>query len=97
MASAPKVKYDPLEAAKLGTDQAKAFQPDPAPVPAPEPDPQPPATPPPSPRPKFRVMKDFRVSIRGQVCNFKAGRVIDSAGYDVDGLRRQGLELEEVK
>lgn len=96
-----KTKYDPLEAAKLGTDQpqppaAEAFSTPKAPTKAKEFDVTD-ADPPPARRPRYTLLKDKRVSIRGQICDFKAGRVIDSAGYDVDNLRAQGCEMELIK
>ena len=95
MASA-KAKFDPLEAAKLGTD---APAPPPAPV-APVPQPAPAAAKPagaPAGRPKYVVTAPARVSVRGAVVDFKVGRVIDSAGYDVEMLRAHGVKLERVE
>lgn len=111
-----KAKYDPLEAAKLGTDKPAPKPPvkveappkkvdstaieefeTPAPgVPRKGTGEKEPAAPPP-PKPKYRLLKDKRVSIRGMICDFKAGRVFDSAGYDIDNLKAQGLELELIK
>lgn len=118
-----KAKYDPLEAAKLGTEKPAA--PKAATPTKPEPPKEAPpkkvdstaieefetppgkarkgtgekeATPaPPTAKPKYRLLKDKRVSIRGMICDFKAGRVFDAAGYDIDNLRAQGLELELIK
>ena len=96
---ATKTKYDPLEASKLGTDAQPAPSPEAFSTPkaAAAPAPTPPAADQPRRRPRFTVVKDKQVSIRGMLCSFKAGRVIDSAGYDVDQLRAQGLELEPLK
>lgn len=93
--ASPKTKFDPLEAAKLGTDAPPA----PAPNPPAAPSPPPPASPVQATapaRPKFRVTASARLSIRGQVVDLKVGRVIDSAGYDVDMLRAHGVKLEQV-
>lgn len=96
-----KTKYDPLEAAKLGTD-APAHQPAPAfetpkaqaPAPAPV---VPPAPDQPARRARYLLKESKRASIRGQICDFKAGRVFDSAGYDIENLKAQGLQLELIK
>lgn len=91
----PKVKYDPLEAAKLGPDVLAAQPPAPPAQPprvaVMDPDAAPPA------RPKFVVTKARRVSIRGNVVDMKVGRVLDSAGYDIEQLRSQGLECQQVE
>lgn len=98
---ASKTKYDPLEAAKLGTDQPPASDPSPFTTPAGMP---PEATfdvsdamPPPIRRPRYTLLKDKRASVRGQLIDFKAGRIFDSAGYDIGNLTGQGLELELIK
>lgn len=96
-----KAKYDPLEAAKLGTDapaqqQAPTFE-TPKAQAAAAPAPAVPAADLPPPRPRYRLMESKRASVRGQICDFKAGRVFDSAGYDIDNLKAQGLQLELIK
>lgn len=101
MAQGPKAKYDPLEAAKLGTDSAAPAASAPITTPQPSPakakdfdvsDVKPAAR-----RPRFRLLKDKRVSIRGQMCDWKAGRIVDSAGYDIDNVKSQGAELELIE
>jgi hypothetical protein len=93
-----KVKLDPLEAAKLGTD-APVNQTKPvAPVahkPVDDLDDEIDSTP--TRRPRFRVTQAKRVSIRGNMCDFKEGRILDSAGYNIEVLKAQGLQLELVK
>lgn len=104
-----RAKYDPLEAAKIGTDMpGNPAPPEPQPVFSPPPAPPAPKpkvektraadpVPAPAPRPRYKLLADKRCSIRGTMCDFKAGRVFDSAGYDIDMLRKQGCELELVK
>lgn len=97
MAAGSKAKYDPLEAAKLGTDNPRPEQPPAAPK-GPEDDVEADLDEPaPQKRARYKVKVAKRVSIRGQLCNFAVGRVIDSAGYNVDQLVGQGLELELIK
>lgn len=95
-----KTKYDPLEAAKLGTDQpptpaAEAFTTPTAAVTAPRESTD--DAPPPQRRPRFKLLADKRCSLSGQLISFKAGRIFDSAGYNIDNLRAQGCELELVQ
>lgn len=96
-----KAKYDPLEAAKLGTDAPSTPGESPfvtaASPPPPPKAPSPPAPDQPTSRPKYRLLESKRVSVRGQLCDFKAGRIFDSAGYDIENLKSQGLQLELIK
>ncbi len=97
MAAGSKAKYDPLEAAKLGTDNPKPEQP-PAPAKVADDDVESDLDAPTAPRrARYTVKVARRVSIRGQLCNFAAGRIVDSAGYNIDQLVGQGLELELIK
>lgn len=95
-----KAKYDPLEAAKL-VDPATGPTPDPAfKAPASLATTEPPPLPPPpgpSPHKVYRLTADKRASIRGQIIDFKAGREFSTAGYDIDNLKSQGLQLELIK
>jgi hypothetical protein len=96
-----RAKYDPLEASKIGTDEPPQKPPADFQTAAADRPPVPPSqgagAPAPARRPKFRVVKDARVSIRGQLCVWKAGRILDSAGYDIEHLRATGTELEVVQ
>jgi len=51
--------------------------------------------------PKFRVKRAWRGSIKGTITHFAEGRIINPRGYGgmpgIDGLKRLGVELEEVK
>jgi len=95
-----KAKYDPLESAKLGPDVAAAKPTAKAP-PGPQDvdvsDLDEPVPVQGSRRPRYRLLADKRASLAGQLIDYKAGRVFDSAGYDIDQLKRQGLELELVR
>lgn len=91
-------KYDPLEAAKLGTTpapsepaSAEASAPPVAEVELEDAE----ATP--SPHKRYLVKTDCRVSINGNQHPWKAGRVVDSAGYDIEKLLAQGVPLEQIK
>jgi hypothetical protein len=93
-----RAKYDPLESAKLGTDAppaAKAAQGRREPDDLDEDEASPSEAP--ARRPRYRVVKAKRVSIRGNVCDFKEDRILDSAGYDIESLKAQGLSLELVE
>jgi hypothetical protein len=51
---------------------------------------------------KFKVKNDlqngkgFPILLGGCLTHFPKGKIVDESAYDVDGLRRQGLELEEL-
>lgn len=52
---------------------------------------------------KFKVMNErghdgrgFPVLLNGTLTHFAKGKIVDSGAYDVDQLRRQGVELEEI-
>lgn len=101
-----RTKYDPLEAAKIGSD-SKPSSPTPSFSKADDLDvsdveiesaPQPrPAV---SASPKYRVLVAGRVSLDGQICTMPKDSVLDSAGYGgeagIEKLRSQGLKLELV-
>lgn len=98
--SSGKAKYDPLEAAKLGGEKPPA---PPAEFTTPKAEAAAKATasaadaaPPPKPK-LYRLVEDKTTSIRGLVCNFKAGRVFSEQGYDIAELMSKGLKLEIVK
>ncbi len=98
--SGQKAKYDPLEAAKLGTTPPPATSPE---FTTPKAEAKfdvtdaPATAPVAAPRPKYRLVEDKLTSIRGLVCSFKAGRIFDSAGYNIEELEAKGLKLELVK
>lgn len=60
-----------------------------------------PPVPPPAVHRKFRVLKDKQFSLRGQIVNWKAGRVIDESGYGgevgIQHLLASGIELQLVE
>lgn len=113
--SSGRAKYDPLEAAKLAAEggpaapktQAPAAKEAAAPseVKTPSSAPTAPMAPAtaaaPSKKIKYRVVQDKRVSVSGMLCDWKAGRVIDPAGYGGDAgiqrLKDQGLILEQIE
>lgn len=52
---------------------------------------------------KYKVTNDrqpdgrgFPVLLNGTLTHFAKGKIVDSGAYDVDQLRRQGVELEEI-
>lgn len=103
-----RMKYDPLEAAKIGADGEKPRAPAPSfksqdvDVPdigilvAPPPPPMKHR-----PHPRYLVLEPGRVSLDGQICSIAKGTVLDSAGYGgsegIERLRKMGLKLEQVQ
>lgn len=112
-----RAKYDPLEAAKIGVLGEKPRTPDPVqPVASETLDSQAfkseETTKDEAPviktkqvlvcrAPRYRILDQIRISIDGNLCTFRKGDIIDSAGYGAEQgiarLQRQGLKVEQVK
>jgi len=102
-----RAKYDPLEAAKIGADGERPQSPPSEMFRAPEPVEDLPAPvvrtkfAVPMRAPKYRVLELSRISIDGQICIFRKGDIVDSAGYGAEkGIARlisQGLKVERVQ
>jgi hypothetical protein len=64
--------------------------PPPAPKPAPKPAPAPYV------QKRYRVTEDRRFALNGMTQNWRAGRMLDSNGYDITYLRSIGVKMVEV-
>jgi len=51
--------------------------------------------------PMYKIKKEWRGSFRGNVTRFAEGKLINPRGYGgmpgIEGMRKLGIELEEVK
>ena len=68
---------------------------DPAPSRPPAPKAPPPTVDIPTPK-SWRVKNGGRILSKGGITELKPGKVVDERNYDIEQLRIQGIELEEV-